>query len=187
MTGDRKPFQFSEGASSHAQISPDGKWVAYLTFETGRGEVYVKPFPTGSGKWRVSKDGGVFPRWKADGTELYFLAQASFAKMMSVEIRVNGATIQPGEPRALFDSGYLNVNHPSNYHTFAISPDGQRFLIPRPDVAPDARTLTLFDREGKNVGTIGERGGYNQPVFFPTKLMWRPFDWICKREPRIFG
>ncbi len=169
MTGDRKPFQFSEGSSSHAQISPDGKWVAYLSFETGRGEVYVKPFPTGSGKWRVSKDGGVFPRWKADETELYFLAQASFAKMMSVEIRVNGATIQPGEPRALFDSGYLNVNHPSNYHTFAISPDGQRFLIPRPDVAPDARALTLFDREGKNVGTIGERGAYNQPVFSPDK------------------
>jgi Tol biopolymer transport system component len=170
LTGDRKPFQFSEGQSSHAQISPDGKWVAYLSFETGRGEVYVKPFPTGSGKWRVSKDGGVFARWKEDGSELYFLAQPSRAKMMAVEIRVNGSSIQPGEPRALFDSAYVNVNHPGgNYHTFAVSPDGQRFLIPRPDLstAPDARTLTLFDRDGKTVRTIGERGLYNQPVFSP--------------------
>jgi len=169
MTGDRKPFQFSSDQSSHAQISPDGKWVAYLSFETGRGEVFVKPFPTGSGKWRVSKDGGAFARWKADSTELYFMGQISFGKMMAVDIRVNGSTLQPGEPRALFDSGYLNVNHPSNYHVFAVSPDGQRFLIPRPDLStsPDGRNLTLFDREGKTVGTIGERGLYNQPVFSP--------------------
>jgi Tol biopolymer transport system component len=170
LTGDRKPFQFSEGQSSHAQISPDGKWVAYLSFETGRGEIYVKPFPTGSGKWRVSKDGGVFARWKGDGSELYFLAAPTIAKMMAVEIHVNGASIQAGEPRALFDSGYINVNHPGgNYHTFAVSADGQRFLVPRPDLATssDARTLTLFGRDGKTVGTIGARGLYNQPVFSP--------------------
>ena len=170
LTGDRKPFQFSEGQSSHAQISPDGKWVAYLSFETGRGEIYIKPFPTGSGKWRVSKEGGAFARWKADGSELYFLTTASFGKMMAAEIRVNGSTVQPGEPRALFDSAYLNVNHPGgNYHTFAVSPDGQRFLIPRPDIStsPDARTLTLFDRNGNTVGTVGDRGIYTQPVFSP--------------------
>jgi Tol biopolymer transport system component len=172
LTGDRKPFQFSEGQSSHAQISPDGKWVAYLSNETGRGEVYVKPFPTGSGKWRVSKEGGTFARWKADGSELYFLTTVSFGKMMAVEIHVNGSAIQPGEPRELFDSAYLNVGHPGgNYHTFAVSPDGQRFLIPRPDIAtsPDAQTLTVFDRGGKPVGTIGERGRYNQPTFSPDK------------------
>src|SRR5262245_52070310 len=92
--------------------------------------------------------------------------------MMAVEIRVNGSSIQSGEPRALFDSAYLNVNHPGgNYHTFAVSSDGQRFLIPRPDLstAPDARTLTLFDRDGKTVATIGQRGLYNQPVFSPDR------------------
>jgi Tol biopolymer transport system component len=170
LTGDRKPFQFSESNSSHAQISPDGKWVAYLSNETGRGEVYIKPFPTGSGKWRVSKEGGAFARWKADGSELYFLSAISFGKMMAVDIRVNGSTIQPGEPHALFDSAYLNVNHPfGNYHTYAVSPDGQRFLIPRPDIStsPDARTLTLFDRNGNTVGTVGDRGIYTQPVFSP--------------------
>ena len=172
LTGERKPFPFSEGQSSHAQISPDGKWVAYLSFETGKGEIYVKPFPTGSGKVRVSKDGGVFARWKSDGSELYFLAQPSFAKMMAVDIRVNGSAIQAGEPHALFDSAYLNVNHPGgNYHTFAVSADGQRFLIPRPDIAssPGARTLTLFDRNGKTTGTIGERAMYNQPNLSPDK------------------
>ena len=163
LTGDRKPFQLSNGPTSHAQISPDGKWVAYNTF-TGRAEIYVKPFPTGSGEVHVSKDGGVFARWRGDGKELYYLgAGASSQYDGRGHHRRWIAKLQAGAPHALFDSGYVNLNHPTNYHVFAVTRDGQRFLIPRPDATPgpedpNARTLTLFDRQGKSVGTVGDRG-----------------------------
>src|SRR4029453_15503648 len=69
-------------------------------------------------------------------------------------------------------SGYVNLNHPTNYHVFAVTRDGQRFLIPRPDSTPgpddpNARTLTLFDRQGKPVGTVGDRGYYNNVQLSP--------------------
>jgi Tol biopolymer transport system component len=171
LTGDRKPFQLSDGPTTHAQISPDGKWVAYNSF-VSRAEIYVKPFPTGSGEVHVSKDGGVFARWRGDGKELYYLSGMSSGQMMAVDISVNGSKLQAGAPHALFDSGYLNLNHPTNYHVFAVTRDGQRFLIPRPDATPgpddpNARTLTLFDRQGKSVGTVGDRGYYNNVQLSP--------------------
>ena len=170
LMGDRKPFQLSEGPTSHAQISPDGKWVAYMDM-TARSEIYIKPFPTGSGLLRVSKDGGTFARWRGDGKELYFLSTISNGQMMAADISVNGSTIQAGTPHALFDSGYVNLFHINgNYHVFAVSRDGQRFLIPRPDALPDdpnARTLTLFDRQGKTLGTVGERGFYQNIALSP--------------------
>src|SRR5262245_25194600 len=132
LTGDRKPFQLSQGPTTHGQISPDGKWIAYMNF-AGRSEVYIKPFPTGSGEVQVSKNGGVFARWRGDGKELYFLSSGSNGQMMAADITVTGSTIQAGAPHALFDSGYVNLGHiTGNYHVFAVSPDGQRFLIPRP-------------------------------------------------------
>src|SRR5262249_14339667 len=120
LTGDRKPFQLSEGPTSHAQISPDGKWVAYNNF-AARAEIYVKPFPMGSGQVQVSKDGGAFPRWRGDGKELYFLSRASNGQMMAADITVNDSSVQAGAPHALFDSGYVNLFHSSNYHVFAVS------------------------------------------------------------------
>jgi Tol biopolymer transport system component len=166
LTGDRKPFQLSDRPTSHAQISPDGKWIAYMSFETGRSEIYVKPFPTGSGQVQVSKDSAVFPRWRGDGKELFFLTTASQGRMMAADITVNGSKIQAGAPHELFDSAYTNLGHVGgNYHVFAVSRDGQRFLIPRIDTAaddPNARTLTVLDRAGKTVGTVEQRGFYNQ-------------------------
>jgi Tol biopolymer transport system component len=167
LKGDRKPFQLSAAPTSHAQISPDGKWIAYMNM-AARSEIVVKPFPTGSGEVQVSKDGGVFARWRGDGKELYFLSQGSQGQMMAADITVTGSKIQAGAPHALFDSGYVNLFHPGgNYHVFSVSRDGQRFLIPRPDATPgaddpNARLLTLVDRQGKTVGTVEERGFYTQ-------------------------
>ena len=171
LMGDRKPFQLSQGPTSHAQISPDGKWIAYMDM-AGRSEIYVKPFPTGSGEVKVSKDGGVFPRWRGDGKELFFLGSPS-NQMMAVDITMTGSTIQAAAPVPLFDSAYLNLFHPGgNYHVFAVTRDGQRFLIPRLDPVPgpddpQARTLTLVDRQGKSVRTVGERGYYNNIALSP--------------------
>jgi hypothetical protein len=109
---------------------------------------------------------------RGDGKELYYLSAMSSGQMMAVDINVNGSTLQAGAPHALFDSGYLNLNHPTNYHVFAVARDGQRFLIPRPDATPgpddpNARTLTLFDRQGNAVGTVGDRGYYSNVQLSP--------------------
>jgi Tol biopolymer transport system component len=129
VVGDKKPFpllqaQYSEG---FPQVSPDGKWLAYQSNETGRPEIYVKPFPEGLGKWLVSTAGGQYPRWRRDGKELFFY----FANnMIAAEIRVVGSSIDPGVPQTLFQlaSPSAAENSPS-YHRFAVTADGQRFLF----------------------------------------------------------
>jgi Tol biopolymer transport system component len=144
--------------NSHAQISPDGKWVAFNSLN----QIYVKPFPSGEGLWKVSADTGTFARWRGDSQEIYYLTRGLFGQMMAVEINATGPTLQPGKPQVLFDSQYANLNHPSNYHTYAVSSDGKRFLIPR--IAP--YSLTVFDRSGKAVRTL-DRGMYYSPVWSP--------------------
>ena len=140
LSGDRKPSPllhtpFNE---THGQISPDGKWLAYYSNETGRNEVYVQPFPAGAGKWQISTNGGAFPRWRRDGRELFYMEQVSGGKMMVVDVRWSGSTLEAGAPKELFDSPYINLAHTGivqgagPYHAYAVSADGQRFLIPHP-------------------------------------------------------
>ena len=73
LTGEKKPIPILQTpfAEVFAQVSPDGKWLAYQSNETGRAEIYIKPFPEGPGKWQVSTDGGIWPRWRRDGKGLY--------------------------------------------------------------------------------------------------------------------
>jgi len=169
LTGNRKPFQLSPAATSHAQVSPDGKWIAYQV-AAGRSEIVVKSFPRGSTEIKISRNGGVFPRWRGDGKELFFLSTASNGQMMAADITVKGSRLAAGVPSPIFDSGYVNLGHPGgNYHVFAVSRDGQRFLIPHPTDDPNARTLTVFDRQGHTTGTVGERGLYNNVSFSPDR------------------
>jgi eukaryotic-like serine/threonine-protein kinase len=135
LAGDRKPVPFLQSPfrEAHSQISPDGKWVAYDSNETGRLEIYVRPFPSGEGKWQISTSGGDFPRWRRDSKELFFMGAISQGKMISVKVNPAGPTFEYGDPIELFDSGYVELGHVGlNYHNYAVSPDGQRFLIPRP-------------------------------------------------------
>jgi Tol biopolymer transport system component len=151
LVGDKKPYAFlaTPFTEVHAQISPNGKWIAYASDETGRREIFVRPFPTGDGKWQVSTDGGYYPRWRQDGKELFYMGSATLGKIISVKVSPAGATFEYGDATELFDSGFLNFAHPSPYHTFAVSGDGQRFLIPRPesigtsDSAPAPITVVL--------------------------------------------
>jgi len=138
-SGDKTPMpllqtSFTEG---HPQISPNGRWISYQSNETGRAEIYVRSFPSGGSKFQISSGGGTFARWRADGKELFYLSAASFGKLMSVQVDATDTTFQYGDPTELFDSGYVNFTHGLNYHTFAVSRDGQRFLIPRPEGAAD--------------------------------------------------
>jgi hypothetical protein len=77
----------------------------------------------------------MFPRWRRDGKELFYMGAVSLGKMISVKVNPTGPTFEYGDPTELFDSGYVNFGHPGGgtYHTYAVSPDGQRFLIPRPE------------------------------------------------------
>ena len=149
LGGERKPQPFlnSRFAESHGQVSPNGKWISYNSNETGRPEIHVRPFPSGPGQWQVSTSGGVFSRWRADGKELYYLTSASRGKLMAIEIKDAGGSFEYGTATELFDSQYENYNHANggNWHTYAVTRDGQRFLIPRPLETAAIATGTSFN------------------------------------------
>jgi eukaryotic-like serine/threonine-protein kinase len=148
LSGDRKPSPLLHTAfvESHGQISPDGKWLAYYSNETGRIEVYVQPFPSGAGKWQISTNGGLFPRWRRDGRELFYLSQNGGGKMMAVDLKSSGSTFEPGTPKELFDSPYFALPHATGtggtFHTHAVSADGRRFLIPHSTSSDTANVTT---------------------------------------------
>jgi eukaryotic-like serine/threonine-protein kinase len=109
------------------QFSPDGRWVAYTSNESGLSEIYVIPFPPSSngGKWLVSRGGGVQPRWRRDGKELFYISPES--KMMALEVNTK-PVLQAGNPRALFLSEMVDTGIRSGPTSWDIAPDG-RFLI----------------------------------------------------------
>jgi Tol biopolymer transport system component len=147
LKGDKKPQPFLQSAfnESTGQISPDGKWISYSSNESGQFEIYVRPFPSGSGRWQVSTDGGFFSQWRPDGKEIFYQTTVSRGKVMAVEVKTSGPTFEYGAARELFDSQYVNVEHAGgNYHSYAVSRDGQRFLIPRPVAAPSDTSATSF-------------------------------------------
>jgi Tol biopolymer transport system component/tRNA A-37 threonylcarbamoyl transferase component Bud32 len=118
----------------HSQISPDGRWVAYLSTLTGRPEIYVRGFPEGEGARQVSINGGVTPRWRGDGKELYFMTGYDHGTLMAVTVET-GDELVVGVPEALFPIDMAIVPHSTltpNFHTYAVTRDGQRFVLPQP-------------------------------------------------------
>jgi dipeptidyl aminopeptidase/acylaminoacyl peptidase len=125
---DRKvqPFLRTPFNEADPRFSPDGRWIAYMSDESGRSEIYAQPYPGPGGKWQISTDGGTEPVWNRNERELFY---RSGNKMMAVEI-----TTQPnfalGNPRVLFEGPYVLATVPiSNYD---VSPDGRRFLMVKP-------------------------------------------------------
>jgi Tol biopolymer transport system component len=108
------------------QFSPDGKWVAYASSESGKWEIYVTSFPEALGKWQVSSAGGTQPRWRGDGKELFYLA--SDGKMMAVPV-TTGASFDAGAPAVLFQANARELVATSERVTYDVTKDGQRFLI----------------------------------------------------------
>lgn len=108
------------------RFSPDGKWVAYSSNESGRWEIYVTSFPEAHGKWQVSNGGGEQPRWRGDGNELFYLS--SDAKIMAVPVKA-GANFDAGTPIALFQANPREMFATSEIFSYDVSKDGQRFLI----------------------------------------------------------
>ncbi len=130
LTGDRKPFpilqtQFSE---PEGRISPDGRWVVYLSNESGRNEVYVAPFPGPGGKWQISTAGGYFPRWRHDGSEIFYLTPDR--RLVAASVNGKGPGFEVGAVKPLFAT---HIAFAAGYQ-YDVSADGQRFLI---DAAPE--------------------------------------------------
>jgi Tol biopolymer transport system component len=130
MVGDRTPLLFLKTPSREVQgeFSPDGRWVAYQSNESGRDEVYVRPFApaTAGGQWQVSTAGGIQPAWRRDGKELYYLNPEG--AMMAVPITA-GATLSPGAPVVLFPTRIVGGGVDTGTgRQYDVAPDG-RFLV----------------------------------------------------------
>jgi eukaryotic-like serine/threonine-protein kinase len=108
----------------NGRFSPDGKWVAYSSNETGKWEIYVTSFPDGHGKWQVSSNGGTQPRWRGDGKELFYLA--TDGTLMAV---ATGTNFDPGTPVALFQANARELVATSERSSYDVTGDGKRFLI----------------------------------------------------------
>jgi eukaryotic-like serine/threonine-protein kinase len=140
MFGDRKPFPVVSTPFNEVDpaISPDGKWVAYLSNDTGQYEVYIKPFPSGEGKWQVSTTGSRgLAVWRRDGKGLYFLSLGG--KLTAVEVREKGASLELGMPQELFQANTFHITGTP----FAVSADGKRFLINGTTAQAASQPLTL--------------------------------------------
>jgi eukaryotic-like serine/threonine-protein kinase len=126
--GDRKPFPFIKKTFgvSHGQFSPDGRWVAYASNESGKWEIFVAPFPGPGGNWKVSSAGGSEPRWRRDGKELFYLAPDG--KLMTVEVKA-GPTFEAGAATPLFQTRRRVPVSATDLFSYDVSADGQRFLV----------------------------------------------------------
>jgi eukaryotic-like serine/threonine-protein kinase len=125
----------------NGQFSPDGKWVAYASNETGKWEIYVTSFPDAHGKWLVSRGGGEQPRWRGDGKELFYLSSDS--KMMAAPV-TTGATFDAGSPAALFQTTPRQPVSTNDHFVYDVSRDGQRFLIITQVKAKEAAPISLI-------------------------------------------
>ena len=123
MEGDRKPRRFlgTKFDESFASFSPDGRWLAYTSNESGQSEVYVTAFPSGEGKWQVSIDGGMYPKWTKGGSEMIYLDQIN-ESMVSVPV-VYSPEFHPGKGNVLFQLSSEPEFVPD------VSPDGERIAI----------------------------------------------------------
>ncbi len=129
MAGDKRkarPFVVSPAEELNAQFSPDGRWIAYETNESGQSQVVVQSFPAQTRTWPISINGGVQPRWRADGRELYFIA--ADRKMMATAIVSSGSAFEAGTPVALFPTRIVHSRLTGLHAQYAVSRDG-RFLI----------------------------------------------------------
>jgi hypothetical protein len=160
MTGERKPFAVLQSSFNEmeGQFSPDGRWLAYASDESGRYEIYVRTFPEASGKWLVSVAGGVEPRWRRDGRELYYVAPDT--RLMAVPIRPAPDThaFDSGSPVPLFLTRLATGSNIAPAGSlaraqYAVAPDGRFLMLIAGDTA-DTSPITIvqhWDQELKRL------------------------------------
>jgi eukaryotic-like serine/threonine-protein kinase len=132
-----RPLVATPANEVQAHLSPDGRWLAYTSDESGAWEVYVQPFPEGGGRWRISAGGGAQPLWRSDGRELFYLG--ADGRLMTVAIGT-GQAFDRGVPSALFQTRVPFMLAPFRMG-YSVTPDGERFLLN--NVVPDAEPVTI--------------------------------------------
>jgi serine/threonine protein kinase len=123
LTGDRKPFAFLQSESDEwgGRFSPNGRWIAYTSNESGTDQVYIATFPGAGGKRQVSTGGGSAPRWRRDGKELFYMGADN--KLMAADVKENGSVLEIGVAHPLFQT------RASRFINYDVTGDGKRFLI----------------------------------------------------------
>jgi eukaryotic-like serine/threonine-protein kinase len=134
------PFLKTSSTLDNGYFSPDGKWVAYASNESGKWEIYVTSFPEARGRWQISSGGGEQPRWRGDGKELFYLSPDD--KMMAAPVK-EGANFDAGAPVALFQANPRQPAASSEHEFYDVSRDGQRFLIDTEPKQTDAEPMTI--------------------------------------------
>jgi eukaryotic-like serine/threonine-protein kinase len=122
-------FMATKASVNNGQISPDGRWVAYASNESGNWEVYATTFPTAAGKWQVSRGGGTEPRWRSDAREIFYLG--STATLTAVPVSTWGTAFNIGNSVALFQNQLPTQGSPLDIFTYDVAYGGQRFLVNR--------------------------------------------------------
>jgi eukaryotic-like serine/threonine-protein kinase len=122
------PFQAGSGSQSNGMISPDGKWVAYASDESGAWEIYVTTFPGAAGKWQVSRGGGTEPRWRGDAKELFYLGTGGM--LTAVPVSTVGG-FASGTPLSLFQFRGRAAISSTDVFSYDVTKDGKRFLVNR--------------------------------------------------------
>jgi eukaryotic-like serine/threonine-protein kinase len=143
VDGDRKPYLVvrEPGIESDAKASPDARWLAYAHRErhASRGEIFVRSVSTTGAKWAISTAGGRWPHWRADGTELFYLA--TDGNLMSVPVESTATSLKTGVQKSLMNVG--GVSGAGGPRFFAVSPDGQRFLLRLTDDRPSTAAIVV--------------------------------------------
>jgi Tol biopolymer transport system component len=135
LMGERKPFALLQSTFNEiqGQFSPDGRWLAYASNESGRYEIYVRTFPEVGGKWLVSGSGGMQPRWRRDGRELFYVAPDTQLMAVTLRLAPDAELLEAGAPVALFPArlaagGNIPTDGFSARAQYAVASDG-RFLL----------------------------------------------------------
>jgi WD40-like Beta Propeller Repeat len=144
-----EPLVRTTAIEFNPDISPDGRYIAYQSNESGRDEIYVRPFPrVNDGRWQVSTGGGTRPAWARSGRELFYVDLAN--TLTAVSVQTSEATFATGTPVKLFETAYAgSLSSPREYD---VAPNGQRFLMLKENAARDRNATpgALFN--------LGERG-----------------------------
>lgn len=130
------PFADSRFNETQAQIAPDGRWIAYTSYESGRDEVYVDSFPTAGNRRQISVGGGMQPRWRRDGSELFYLSPDQI--LMAVPVTTTPGRFDAGRARPLFRTQIVPQGSQSIWFDtmYDVTPDGRRILVNGPPADP---------------------------------------------------
>jgi serine/threonine-protein kinase len=120
-------------------FSPDGRWLAYGSNETGRPEIYVRPFPGPGGKWQISTAGGLLPTWSPNGKELFY--RYTDQKIMVASYKADGDSFRADKPQLWSEGQFTGLG--ADFRNFDLHPDGQRFAVLK---APEPQAETRLDK-----------------------------------------